>query len=258
MAMETFIDSIKALEALAKIYKGSTSKNTINDLVLSYIRKDNYDGTKWDINAGTVDNDFVTYVKNNDKSLYDNLQPITKQDELVDNLDMAHTMATCDAYFSPTIPADFWAGWGGDLATGIEDGYNVRVDKGYSAKTAAIVVIGTSSYHCSLTDLKADADAIKLASLCDSDFLSGALTDYYITNDYYKNRFTYLAKDIYSSFSSSTSVSTLADKIYDKMTGRDEVIIGGLLWQLCPFGRSDYELMKECCYRLAELIIYNL
>ena len=106
-----------------------------------------------------------------------------------------------------------------------------------------------------MTDLKADADAIKLASLCDSDFLSEALTDYYVTYDYYINRFTYLAKDMYSSFSSSTSVSTLADKIYDKMTGSDEMIIGGLLFQLCPNGRSDYELMKECCYRLAQIIV---
>lgn len=227
--MPYVLQLIEQLEYVSNEFKNQTSDSSSTwKLVLDYLRHIRYNTEEWTITYrfGEVNENFISYVENNYLDLYNNLNYYIDDDapsaKIYDQyIDIAHLAATTQGYIQSLVP-NFWIGWGGDLATAMND-VAALVNDGADALDSAIIVIGNSARSFSVTDLDSDIDSIKLASLLNSSDVSiyNVLTEYY-TSDY-QNRLSYILKDI--GFDSTPSEQELSDRIFDKMTGTEELAV---------------------------------
>ena len=169
---------------------------------------------------------------------------------------MAATMA---AYLGGITP-NFWASWGGDLATGMANTTERIADRdqgnGYAGmlnSEIADATIGDAASKCNYSDFCSDFDAYKVQEIVGSmlnqtgnyHVLSEAMHQYYDTG-MYVNRFQWIAEEL----NCSCSYNDLRNAIYKKMNGVDENV--GLL---VLKGKSpSQEVNALCCNALAKYI----
>lgn len=191
--------------------------------ITNFIRSIAYSDLKWIISLSAADEGFIDYVKEQNETLYNRLQPYMVEGEnavLVSDgqgglIDFKHLAATAEGYFASSVLPDSWHGWAGDLATAIIDINSAVINyTGYQA--AADAVIGDSSHSFPFEDICSDADAIKIAELVSASSsrthsFSEALRSYY--NNYACNRFSYLVDDI----GSLANLTSLKQKINDRL-----------------------------------------
>lgn len=238
---DQIIDLIKELEKEVIKFdsdiKGDIAK--INDITMDIIRHIKYSGVAWFATLGSRSLNFLNYLLENNRTLYDSLYPYIRSDKsklaIIRNIeiDLPHLIATTQGYIFSTTP-HFWTGWGGDLATlmgdvtknlikdGEKDNGHKTWDKylaeneeakGKAYEYAHELLGGASSF--SQLDIEADFDAIALSELCKNMLLSEALIRYYpplkVTR---KNS---ILKDITAIEESWNKPEQLKDIIYNKM-----------------------------------------
>lgn len=128
--VDFFLKNVKNLYDLANSFKAANSSVTASadELCLQFIRKANYDNSQWDVFAGDINEDFITYVVN---ATSNRLTPTYFQTATITNIDVDfdHLCANLNAIiyndyaplvvipFIGTVLSDDFTGWAGDLAT---------------------------------------------------------------------------------------------------------------------------------------------
>lgn len=226
---------LKRLVTCSKDYLDkSTEQNTCenqNRAVLNVLRYNKYTGFKWLVSIGQQDNLFIKYLQENQQTLmtmlYSYVRPKNNEVACIQgkNTDLPHLAATTLGYHFSKIVPDFWTGWGGDLATAIQDVKCIYVDEtnkdhnkfvNKSLDDIAAFVIGNSAYSCSRMDIENDIDAIYMANNISNTSFDKLTTSYFSTvngsvrrNIFFKNL----------GFSNNPSLQSLENKIYSMLTG---------------------------------------
>lgn len=281
-SINTLIDDIKNLESMYVTYYeknvGSTTNpsivtpNVVVNGITNFLRGEEYEGWQWFFTTGhAVDEAFSNYVKKNNAELYSRLKPYIRKetskekrfllsDGNIGLIDLSHMAATIEAYLGTGLPPSFWAGWGGDLATGMsdttinyenknKDGFEIYKDK--DLQTIANMTIGKNTLTCNYSDFCCDFDAYaiqkKIRSYTDeTDYhrFSKALSWYYTAE--YAKRF----EQIFDEIGCSKTLGGLKAAVYDKMTGVDEKV--GLL--LLKADNPSDEVIQVCCSSFANYV----
>ncbi|MDO4283649.1 MAG: DUF1906 domain-containing protein [Clostridia bacterium] len=254
-----FNSNIKELEKLYIAYKGNCTARQIILGITNFLRSFKYGTSKWYIATLTdIDDVFIDYVKNNNINLYNNLAEYASTDEkaLVDILggyvDIGHLAATVEGYLDSNLAPDFWFGWGGDLASLMDE-----VDRKYvrGQKThleLAKSLLGDRS-NFNYPDTCTDADAIRITEILmnatSNTPFSDAIAQYYLSD--VELRYSYYLKDL--DINLNLNLSNLKSAIMNKMTGVFENII------LIPYlGTLPSAESKDACYEaFAQYILDN-
>ncbi|EMS70409.1 RHS repeat-associated core domain-containing protein [Ruminiclostridium cellobioparum] len=193
--LDTLINNVEKLEELSLAYYGYVDRNS----VIKVIRR-KYDGAKWDVTAGPIDEKFIKYIKENNSKLLEFFSDNGSGANLIDpgtgeNIDFQHLMASLNAicYNPPPSPgynyslfADL-ASWAGDLQQAIGDlqryqkKYNISNNLNDLTKAAETIIAGKNSTF-SINDMYADIDAYNIGIYLNnnpSKKLSEALNSYY-------------------------------------------------------------------------------
>ncbi len=188
----TIIDAIECLEDLFYDYRKLPSPDYIlsKDYILkgvtNFLRRYQYDDAMWKETCGWIDPDFVAYVESSNPEVFSHVNQYIDgvhyfADSAGGQIDLAHLAATIEGYFCNKVP-DYWTGWGGDLATGIQDIHN-RDGEDASLDTA-YAIIGSLRSQCNYSDLCVDADGINIHAIVVGSTekmhpLSSAMRTYY-------------------------------------------------------------------------------
>lgn len=279
--MSSFITRIKELETEYQNYYSEeimvrpdhvliTPQSLLSN-VLGYLRAPDYGNWEWFFTTGSgVDNNFISYVKAHNSTLYNYLNDYIKKGDRKDVtdgnigvIDFSHMAATMAAYFGGVLP-NFWASWGGDLATGMKNtttniGNKNNPDSiyyGWSDKEIADATIGKVGLECNYSDFCSDFDAFKIqAKIKEMDkegenyhLLSDALTWYY-GNGLHNDRFKWITEEL----NCTLSLGSLNEAVYKAMNGlMEKAPIVGLL-ALKGDGPSE-EVNKAACNSFANYI----
>lgn len=256
---------INAVETLENIFIEYVSEQ-YNQLsvvvgVTNFLRSFNYADLQWLITTmNPIDNEFIKFIKSKYETFYNSLIPhLSGQsatlftDGIGGQIELPHLAATLECYAVLQPIPDFWAGWGGDLASGMNHTnqfLNSEAGQGFSIQAAADKIIGIEVGLCNYSDLCMDADAIKLAQMVneaestDGHALSTAMSSYYA--GLCENRYSYYLSDI----GSNSALGNLKSKIHAKMNGVLEV--AGLLH--LKAGGASAEINKACCDAFAQYL----
>lgn len=269
------LDIIGYIESLEYVYynsyKPSWNKSPL-DVVLgvtNYLRNKDYAGFAWYFTtANPIDTDFVDHIEKEEGWVLEGLKPfigenrINLSDAGIGSIDLAHLAATLEGYLSTGLPPSFWAGWGGDLATGMADTqnrYEKQNDAGYEiyagkdVKAIAEMTVGNVDSRCNYSDFCCDFDAYGIKKIiermmkeeaCNYRLLSSAMQEYY-TSEYVK-RF----EQIFDELDCPKTLGGLRNAVHEKMNGAAEKV--GLLPILAK-NPSD-SVNKACCDSFAEYI----
>lgn len=192
--------------------------------VTNFLRSQKYNDLMWNITTGrAIEKEFLSYVKTKNKNLYDRMMQYISTDtmSITDSIgngkmDLAHLAATTECYVSCNLPAP-WAGWAGDVATGMDDtarAYNN--DNSNSVNEWAKIIIGSESSSCNFADLCCDADAIELAKQVKaSDSLNSPLSS--VIKTYYTSSSLHRYSNYLEDMGGATSLTGIKDKIYEIM-----------------------------------------
>ncbi|PLR75282.1 hypothetical protein CU633_21905 [Bacillus sp. V3-13] len=190
MTNHVFFDQIDQIYSIAFNYSGGDVVQA-NKLVCQYLRKDRFDGTLWDMTAGSIDTDFINEVNEqlNNPYIYEIYDP-----EYKIPIDVPHLAATLNSVLfygtGDQAVVDF-AGWAGDL---IDAAGQAATIEGYaSAYDAALYLIGNtddSVSKFSLIDFLADVDAFNIGNMLNN--IPQPINDLlrYYFEDRYKVRFS--------------------------------------------------------------------
>jgi len=190
--------------------------------VTRYLRHKKYDSVQWFITEGAfADSGFVDYVgEKGSKWLSDVLDIIASnadEDLVYDGdegyLDVGHFAATLEAYLSWSVIPNWWAGWGGDLASAgkqLSHKQATRLQESFD-------IIGSTNGNFNYSDMCCDADAIKLAAMIKqksgNHALSEAMREYY-KSSLVKDRFKYFLDDAGVAYDATFA------KIYEGLLGK--------------------------------------
>lgn len=232
-AYQGYISEISSYNVGAEQYLSPTYLGCLN-----YLGKKYNSDFKGGVAAEPYNKEFGKYLTQNENSLVQKLEVYigNKNIEISDNIgglnDMAHCLYTTLGYLKTNVVPNFWTGWGGDLATGMDDVHKYKEKlPNIDVKLIADTVIGGHNSNpsnviaahidlglqCNFTDLCDDADAIGIADMLkrksqDVHTLSQTLREYYgsLTT---KKRFSQYAKDglDFSSF------EKLNESVWNKM-----------------------------------------
>lgn len=258
-----YTQKIKSLEEIYKEYKTNKSGNcTVRDLILgvtNFLRNFKYGDNIWYLaSLAAIDKEFIEYLKNKDKTLYDQLSEYANTDEkaLCDifggYVDIGHLAATIEGYYSPkALAPDFWFGWGGDLASLMNQVDDEHDSTGKDYYEIAASLIGEPSSRFGYPDICSDSDSIRIAELLKSassnNPVSDTLTAYY--NSSAELRISYYLRDL----NVSLDMPNIYEAVLNKMSGVFESAL------LVPFlGKLPSKSSKEaCCKAFAQYIIDN-
>ncbi len=238
--------------------------------VTNFLRSQEYNGMTWFFTtAQAIDTGFVDYVESNNPELFSRISPyISNSDKelLKDNgtgvLDLSHLAATIEGYIAGGLVPSFWAGWGGDLATGMSDttiNCQHREEAGYemysgkSVQEIANMSIGKATLRCNYSDFCCDFDAYAIQKHIKEDSsqsyhkLSDALNWYYTSE--YTNRFY----QIYEELGCSMTLGSLREAVYEKMNQFVESVPGVGLLALLGDSPTE-EVNRACCNAFANYI----
>ena len=122
---DAVLDNLKILEGYISEYKTEKeASDSLNHLILAFIRLGKYDSFQWTIAAGTVPSDLYDYVKNKDETHGTNTLMCRKYGDIVlptkKKIDFVHLFAVMNGMdYLPLASA--LVGWGGDLAQLAQD-----------------------------------------------------------------------------------------------------------------------------------------
>ena len=276
----SLIDNIYSLENLYVDYRNEwgtmVTDYTARSMVLgmtSFLRSQQYSGFEWYFTTKhPIDSQFIEYVQQRDSGLFTKLKDFMDVKQLLTDgdkglIDLPHLAATMEAYLSIDLPPNFWAGWGGDLATGMADvtnRYNERnnpssIYYNKSLQQVANMTIGNEDSSCNYTDFCCDFDAYKMSRYIEEATKVGASQEYnihlfsdtlkwyYQTEKLHRKRFNWIFDELGCSF------DTLRQSIFDKMNGFEEWLPGvGLL--ALKGNNPSVEVHVSCCYAFSQYI----
>lgn len=191
--IDTFLFNIKELNHLAIEFKEQNKcKDTVTQLCLQYIRKDKYNNTSWNLAAGSINTQFIDFVEQNNKQLFNyKFQNSKIQDS---NVDFVHMCAALNAilYEQSLLPSEY-SGWAGDLVTlmGQVIKYDKNAKKGKDELVSyaeSLIGANNSNTMFGKQDLIADIDAVNLSKMDTQSFYTLIIEYYYKENDIRKNR----------------------------------------------------------------------
>jgi len=176
-------------------------------------------------------------------------------------VDFAHLIATTQSYLTTSLVPKFWTGWGGDLATAMEQVKKRRNEPLTLDELAYEVVCsgvkgGNGEYSAfNYADTCSDADAIKIAELIDNSTnninpVSDAIEEYY--SKYSANRYEYYVKDI---FPTRVARYDIYAAIYYKMT---QIYLDGINVILLKGDSAPDDVVRSCCKAFANYIMTKL
>lgn len=122
---DAVLDNLKILEGYISEYKTEKeASDSLNHLILAFIRQGKYDDMQWNIAAGSVPSDLYDYVKNKDETHGTNTLMCRKYGDIVlptkKKIDFVHLFAVMNGMdYLPLASA--LVGWGGDLAQLAQD-----------------------------------------------------------------------------------------------------------------------------------------
>lgn len=122
---DAVLDNLKILEGYISEYKTEKeASDSLNHLILAFIRQGKYDDMQWTIAAGSVPSDLYDYVKNKDETHGTNTLMCRKYGDIVlptkKKIDFVHLFAVMNGMdYLPLASA--LVGWGGDLAQLAQD-----------------------------------------------------------------------------------------------------------------------------------------
>lgn len=247
--------------------------------VLRYLAWDYLQHWKFSIAASAFnDISFELYLKDSHPGLVNSLElyigeqrtPFTDTHRHGKN-DLAHLAYTLYCYLYTTLTPDHWAGWAGDLATGMNDLHRymqahphlnrtraanalIGADPDYPATYFINAGINTNALgvSCNFTDTCDDADAIALVPTIQGRgnngirSLSDSMEQYYLSI-VTANRYSVYEHDGLD----YSSVDSLYDTTWSRMNGVLEGFYGGLL-ELA--GNSSQEERQACVRAFANYL----
>lgn len=275
-----FISDIRQLETIYTEWPGFIllDPRSFVEEITKLFRGQEYTGFQWDVTTSPVNYAFTDYIKSNHPDLWNRFYNYIKKetnghrslmsDGRKGRIDFAHLMATLEGYQSKALVPHFWAGWGGDLATGMRDTtYNIKenTDPGelYYGKTVqqiADATIGNESLTCNYTDFCSDFDAYKIAQKIleyyenaphtgwNIHIVSDTIQWYYTTyaNTLYTKRFEWITEEL----NCDPTFESLTAAIYKTMNSDLEEL--GLLKLLA--GDPTDKVNIACCRAFAHYI----
>lgn len=284
----SFIEDLRTLETMYKqqydedigsVVGGTPLLPSMQVLAMTnFLRSQEYDEWDWYFTTGHVINTgFVSDVQEEQPNIWDHFYDYIKKnvsnsprllmsDGEAGLIDLSHFAATLEAYLSTGLSPDFWAGWGGDLATGMADttiNYNNRNEPGYeiyAGKTLqeiADATIGKDNLSCNYSDFCCDFDAYKISRYLLEEYensseetwnfhlFSDSLTWYY-SEGIYSNRFLWISEEL----NCQPTLGALNAKIYEFINGIQEH-----LFLLSSKGNGPTnEVISACCNSFANYI----
>lgn len=227
-AVSNDFSRIKTLYELAVNFKSENEvEDSANDLCLQYIRRNKYNTSTWQLTAGTINSDFVSYIENNDEDLskydFSKMQVI---DEITgEDVDFVHLCATLNAITknkSVTLELPSFAGWVGDLTTLMEqvviydDGKTDEELQEYANKLMASKDSKLNSTF-DINDALADLDAVNLYNnyLISDKSLYEAISEYYSNSKFVTNRKGYFADN----FGGKDNIKTFVTNMFAGYVG---------------------------------------
>lgn len=145
-------------------------------LVLQTIRKDYYNGGFWSLTAGSIDEEFITYLKENYSKVYNEFigrkHRIMLNDPITNELiDFPHFAASINAYyyttlFEPLLPTNKnyinnFAGWLGDYLSMLYEDFSYEELQNSDTIDIIPSYIGSSN-HFGYSDVLSDLDATNI------------------------------------------------------------------------------------------------
>lgn len=275
-----FNDScVKMIEKYAVKYIKEVKNKDINEprdvalLVLNALRYFKYNSAEWKVVLGLIDEDFIDYFikkyEEEENKSFEELKKYLSFDKeeyllIGENdtaVDFAHLIATTQSYLTTSLVPKFWTGWGGDLATAMEQ-VKKRRNESLTLDELAYEVVcsgvkgGNGEYSAfNYADTCSDADAIKIAELIDNSTnninpVSDAIEEYY--SKYSANRYEYYVKDI---FPTRVARYDIYAAIYYKMT---QIYLDGINVILLKGDSAPDDVVRSCCKAFANYIMTKL
>lgn len=263
------INAIAKLEDLYRTYKTEISGSCSAEEVLlgttNFLRSFNYgDVYFYAATLRKIDKEFIDYIKTENLSLYksieeyaDDVNGIIKalHDDFGGFIDIGHLAATVEGYYFTTTIAKHWLGWGGDLATLMNDvdiEFNKLDNKKSHIELARQLIGRTSKFG--YADICTDADAIYLSNRIKENMsyrpLSNAITYYYF--DDAKNRFSNYLTDL--NLSKTTTLEEIENVLDSKMkAGMTDKVIKDILGKI-----PSSESYNACLKAFGEYILENI
>ena len=198
---ETFFENLNVLHNLANSYDDSKGM----ELLLQFIRSrtESYTTDMWDMVAGKLDQDFITYVSVNNSYIF-NYFTSTRNiyDQKYGNVDFWHLSATMGgikhaggnnalAILAGAQTVRDLSGWAGDLQTLVTDAYRItNASDNYEIFYETVYsIIGDDKYTFSMSDVIADIDAVIFSKNREDGYFDDHLFGTMCAN-YYKDRST--------------------------------------------------------------------
>lgn len=233
-AYEKLYDQLETIYNLAGVYKTNASVKEKNTLVLEYLRYKDYDGVKFDYLYGSIDDDFVTYVKNHaPNEEYLDPDNILVPDSVCGSIKISHLAASLNGYLYGGLTSiagkeqNALGCWAGDL---------VQMGKVFEDKnipltvTEAYELIGTAdtglaqrygfstpdSIGYGYADWTHDVDASCMADNSKKTAIHTVFRNFYSTNEYTKKYHTFIKKEMPDGSSDKDSILKYVKKFLDK------------------------------------------
>ena len=250
VSFDQALDNLKKLESYISEYKTEKgSRESLNQLILGFIRQGKYDDATWMIVAGTIPQDLLPYIKEKDaqhntKALdcrtYGDIYLPTKK-----NIDFVHLFAVMNGMDYMPSSATL-VGWGGDLAQLAQDLKNnfkdiTDLDKLIVEARKFLGIKGQFGEG----DLNADIDApIILKRKKQSATFAANIKTFYENGDY-KTKIRNFVDII---FPELTNIENIRQVVYDKYNN------DGFIQILeCKYGlRAGGSILK--CYSPKDLL----
>lgn len=179
-------------------------------------------------------------------------------------IDLAHFAATLEAYYDTDgLPSDYWAGWGGDLATEMRDVtdcyensrsatglHKYDIFRGKSLEKVADMVIENEAYSCNYSDMCSDFDAYAIF-LLQTDFmapheLTKALSLYYYEGALY--RFDQIIRELQC----EKNIESLSTSIINKIIQDKDILMS------LKANKPTDEVITASCNSFSKYIISML
>lgn len=252
---------IEELEELYRQYRYENNKScSVKNVILgvtNFLRSFRYGSIQWLISTlSPIDNNFIDYVKNKNMNLYNNLSEYAQNgnisliDSFGGHIDIGHLAATIEGYIDISTMPNYFFGWGGDMATLMNEvDQHVQSSENNYLQVAQKLIGNDSSFG--YADICTDADAIRLTEILkvkinsDSEItpVSKAISSYY-SNEAQSRLVNY--KD---DLNCNLELIALKNAIAEKM---DNAI---LLTVLGKF--PSQESQNACCEAMAQYIMNN-
>ena len=194
ISFSDMIKNLRTLESYISQYKKETkSKQSITELVFTYIREGKYKSNYWKIAAGSAPKNLESYIDKKDKEHGTSTAKCRKYGDILmpsnEKSDFVHLFAVMNGiHHSNSFTREYSAlvGWGGDLTQLIQDikNFNGNWEKLYIEASKFFGIKGQFGQ----ADLIADLDApIFLKRKNEANTFADIIENYY-TKGEYKNR----------------------------------------------------------------------